>query len=82
MRLTWGGVLVYAGMTMVLVVQTVRLILIDQLWADGIAVTSVFLVGVGGCGVRAVLGAEAGGVLSRGRRGRPPRALLSCCPLS
>jgi hypothetical protein len=46
MRLTWGGVLVYAGTALLLVVQTVRLVLMDRLWAGGIAFTSVCLVAV------------------------------------
>jgi cbb3-type cytochrome oxidase subunit 1 len=46
MRLTWGGVLVYAGIAVVLLVQTVRLILMDRLWADGIAFAPVCLVAV------------------------------------
>jgi hypothetical protein len=46
MRLTWGGVLVYAGIAVVLVVQTVRLILMDRLWGDGIAFAPVCLVAV------------------------------------
>ncbi|QNE20836.1 hypothetical protein F1D05_26630 [Kribbella qitaiheensis] len=46
MRLTVGGVLVYAGIVVLLVVQTVRLIQMDQLWADGIAFTPVCLVAV------------------------------------
>ena len=46
MRLKWGGVLVYAGIAVGLAVQTVRLVLMDRLWADGIAFAPACLVAV------------------------------------
>ena len=46
MRLTWGGVLVYAGPAVMLVVQTVRLAMMDGAWGDGIAFAPVGLVAV------------------------------------
>ncbi|WP_112246433.1 hypothetical protein [Kribbella monticola] len=46
MRLTVGGVLVYAGMALLLVIQTARLVTMDQLWTDGVSVASVGLVAV------------------------------------
>jgi hypothetical protein len=46
MRLTWGGVLVYAGIAVLLVVQTVRLILMDRLWSAGVDFLSICLVAV------------------------------------
>ncbi|TDU88630.1 hypothetical protein EV138_2176 [Kribbella voronezhensis] len=44
MRLTVGGVLVYAGMALLLVVQTVRLVTMDRLWVDGVSVAPAGLV--------------------------------------
>jgi hypothetical protein len=44
MRLTMGGVFVYAGTALLLVVQAVRLVLLEALWADGGSVASVSLV--------------------------------------
>jgi hypothetical protein len=44
MRLTVGGVLVYAGTALLLVVQAVRLVLLDELWTEGASVASVGLV--------------------------------------
>jgi len=46
MRLTWGGVLVYAGIAVLLGVQTVRLILMDRLWSAGVDFLSICLVAV------------------------------------
>jgi hypothetical protein len=46
MRLTWGGVLVYAGTALTLVVQAVRLVMMDGIWGDGIAFAPAGLVAV------------------------------------
>jgi hypothetical protein len=44
MRLTVGGVFVYAGTSLLLFVQAVRLGLMKGLWADGVSVAPVSLV--------------------------------------
>ncbi len=44
MRLTVGGVFVYAGTSLLLVVQAVRLVLMDEPWAEGVSVAPVSLV--------------------------------------
>ncbi|MEU0093629.1 hypothetical protein [Kribbella sp. NPDC006257] len=44
MKLTVGGVFVYAGTSVLLVVQTVRLVLLKELWAGGVSLAPVTLV--------------------------------------
>jgi hypothetical protein len=44
MRLTAGGVFVYAGTSLLLFVQAVRLVLSKELWAEGISIAPVALV--------------------------------------
>jgi hypothetical protein len=44
MRLTVGGVFVYAGTSLLLFVEAVRLVLLESLWAEGVFMAPVSLV--------------------------------------
>jgi len=44
MRLTVGGIFVYSGTALMLFVQSVRLVLTERLWVEGVSVAPVCLV--------------------------------------